>query len=268
MKKSPLATRVALITGASSGIGAAAARLLAGNGMHVLLVARRMDRLQDLEAEIRLKNGIVTVIPCDLSVESERINLYSSLQALNLMPDILINNAGIAWYGYFHTMPWDVAGSILHLNIEASTHLVNLFLPWMVQQHYGRVINIGSIAGKLPEQGIAVYSASKSFLDSFSTVVYRELRGTGVTSSIIRAGPVKTEFFDVARNQENGGSVPAERFAVGADRVAAAILSMVKRPLRVKYVPFYMVFSPLLEFFFSWIIDLVGPLLLRKEKPH
>lgn len=265
MKKNPLANKNALITGASSGIGAVIARAFAANGAHVIIVARRLERLLDLENEITLNSGSVTVLNCDLSVESERLELFRTLEKKGLMPDILVNNAGLAWYGFFHTMPWEIATNILRLNIEAASHLARLFLPSMIKQRYGRIINIGSIAGKLPEQGIAVYSASKSYLDSFSTVLYRELRGTGVTSSVIRAGPVKTEFFDVARSQENGGSVPAEKFAVSSDLVALAALKLVLHPRRVKYVPFYTAFSPLLEVFFSGLIDLVGPLLLKRK---
>ncbi len=185
---------------------------------------------------------------------------------MNLMPDILVNNAGLAWYGYFQEMPWAIAQDIIKLNIEAATHLTILFLPSMLQKKFGRVINIGSIAGKMPEQGIAVYSASKAYLDAFTTSIHRDLKRTGVSVTVIRAGPVKTDFFDTARSLENGGNVPAERFAIPAENVAKAIWNAVKRPSRVIYVPFYLVISPLLEFFFSSIIDQVGPLLLRRGK--
>jgi hypothetical protein len=259
-------SKTALITGASSGIGASTSLLLARKGIHVVLTARRIERLNKLKAEIDAFDGSATVIQADLSSESDRDLLYKTLLNLNLLPDILVNNAGLAWYGYFHEMPWTIADEIVKLNIEASTHLTLLFLPHMLEQKYGRIINIGSIAGKMPEQGIAVYSASKAYLDAFTTSIHRDLKGSGVSVSVLRAGPVKTEFFATARSLENGGSVPAERFAISVDRVSAAIWHLVQHPSRVLYVPFYLALSPLLELLFSAIIDQLGPLLLNNRK--
>lgn len=258
--------RIALITGASSGIGAATAFLFARQGVHVILTARRFERLQEIKGKIISSGGSATIFQADLSRESERLRLFDELTQSNLVPDILVNNAGLAWYGYFHEMPWTISRDIIDLNIEAATHMTLLFLPSMVENHYGTVINIGSIAGKLNEQGIAVYSASKAYLDAFTTSTHRELKHSGVNISVIRAGPVKTEFFDAARNLPNGGAIPAERFAIPSDRVAKAIWSAVKHPRKVVYVPFYMVLSPLLEVLFSFIIDQAGPLLLKRMK--
>lgn len=258
--------KIALITGASSGIGAATALLLAGKGIHVILAARRLERLQQLEESITAAGGRSTVFQVDLSQESERLRLHETLTKQGLVPDILVNNAGFAWYGYFYQMPWSISRNIIDLNIVATTHLSLLFLPYMVNRKYGRIINIGSIAGKLPEQGIAVYSASKSYIDAFSTSIHRDLKHSGVDVTIIRAGPVKTEFFETARNLQNGGSVPAERFAIPASIVADAVWRAVRHPRRVSYVPIYMFLSPLLEVFFSRIIDQVGPLLLKYNK--
>jgi short-subunit dehydrogenase len=106
-----------LITGASSGIGAATALLLAEKGIHVILAARRLDRLNELEKEISSRSGNATVYQVDLSIEQERQNLFDWLDQQNLLPDILVNNAGLAWYGYFHEMPWQIARDIIALNI-------------------------------------------------------------------------------------------------------------------------------------------------------
>jgi len=261
----PLINRKALITGASSGIGASTALLLAENGIQVILTARRMDRLYELSEKIHASGGSAFPIQADLTLETDRISLYLLLLEKNLLPDILINNAGMAWYGYFQKMPWKVAQDILKLNIEATTHLTSQFLPHMVENRFGRIINIGSIAGKLPEQGIAVYSATKAYLDAFSKVLHRELKGSGVIASVLRAGPVKTEFFDSARKLDNGDDIPAERFAVPVELVSRAVWHLLQHPARTKYVPAYMRFSPLLEYLFSGIIDQLGPLLLRNR---
>lgn len=258
--------RKVLITGASSGIGAATGIYLSARQSHVILVARRIDRLNQLKAQIDSAGGSASVYQCDLSRESERIHLYDSLVTSGQQPDILINNAGFAWYGYFHQMSWEIAREIIHVNVEAAAHITSLLLPHMIEQHAGHIINIGSIAGKLPEQGVAIYSASKAFLDAYTTSLHRELKGTGVHSSVVRAGPVKTEFFDTARRLDNGGSVPAERFAIPAERVSRAIWRLIQRPRRFIYVPFYLTITPMLEVLFSALIDQIGPVLLRRNK--
>lgn len=259
-------TRKVLITGASSGIGASTSLYLSARQVHVILVARRIARLNAIRDQIVARGGAASVFKCDLSLESERKILFHALESNHLLPDILINNAGFAWYGFFHQMSWEIARDIIKVNIEAVAHITSLFLPHMIAQRYGHIINIGSIAGKLPEQGVAIYSASKAFLDAYTTSLHRELKGSGVHSSVVRAGPVKTEFFDTARNLDNGGSVPAERFAVSAERVSKAIWRLINHPRRVIYVPFYLSLSPLLEVFFSGLIDRIGPILLRRNK--
>lgn len=258
--------KTALITGASSGIGAETARLLATRGIRVLLVARRKERLEALKSEIITHGGKAEIFPTDLAIEENRESLYFEILQQFGSPDILINNAGLGWYGWYSQMPWEVGKEIINLNVQAVAHLTQLFLPGMLKLEKARVINIGSVAGKLPEQGIAIYSASKSFLDSFTTALYREYRHTKLRVSVIRSGPVKTEFFDQARSMPNGGSVPAERFAVPASQIAVGIWKTIQHPTRVRYIPFYLTLSPLLELLFSPIIDLVGPVLLNKVK--
>jgi len=260
-----LSNKFALVTGASSGIGELTARLLADKGCSVILVARREENLQKIVESIRSKGGNAEFIVANLGSEVERIRLHEKLTAENKLPDILVNNAGIGWYGYFSQMGWGTAKEVLSINIDAVVHLTSLFLPSMLDRKYGHIINIGSVAGKLPEQGIAIYSSSKAFLDSFTTILHRELVGTKVHVSVIRAGPIKTEFFDSARKKENGGSIPAERLATPASNVAKEVWRILRFPRKVAYVPFWMVISPLLESFFEWLIDLIGPLLLKSK---
>lgn len=257
---------LALITGASSGIGAAIAKKIASQGIRVVLVARHLEKLTAVADSIRSQGGTAHCYPCDLSKSENRISLVNLLKSELGVPDLLINNAGIGWYGYFAQMPWQIAQELLSLNIEASTHLTSLLLPEMQKLNRGHIIFIGSIVGKLPEQGVALYSASKAYLDAFSKSIYRELRGTRVTSSILRAGPVKTNFFDNAAQYENGGHIPAESLAIRPEQVAEKTWALICHPRRFAYVPFYAIFSPLLETFFSWLLDLVGPILLKHTK--
>lgn len=258
--------KTALITGASSGIGESVAKNLAHHGLKVILVARREDRLSKISKEIIDNGGNAVFYVADLSNESARLLLWKQLQDDNLVPDILVNNAGIGWYGYFHEMPWSPAKTLLHLNIDAMVHLSSLVIPSMLMRNYGHIINIGSISGRLPEQGIALYSSSKAFMDSFTTILFRELVGSKIHISVIRAGPLKTEFFDAARKIENGGSIPAEKLATSVSSVSTRVWKLLRNPRKVAYVPGWMFISPLLESLFGWAIDLAGPLLLKMRK--
>jgi hypothetical protein len=260
--------RVALVTGASSGIGAAVARALAWEGMHVILLARRVARLEELAREIRASGGQAEILAADISLEKERIRVFDQVTDRFGRLDLLVNNAGMGYYGFAAEMPWQTASEILAVNISAIVHLCLLFLPGMKQRGSGQVINISSIAGKMPNQGIAVYSGSKSFLDSFSTSLYREMRGSGVNISTLRPGPVNSEFFDTAQERSSGSRrTPGELFAIPPERVARAVINLVHHPRRRAYVPTYLVISPMLEVLFGWAIDLVGPVLLKRKTP-
>lgn len=255
--------KIAVITGASSGIGAATARKLARQGLKVILVARRRDRLEHLVDEIHLSGYQAEFIVADLSVETERQSVYSQVEAEYGKADVLINNAGLGWYGYSTDMPWTTASEILQVNIDAAVHFTLLFLKKMRSIGSGHIINIGSISGSLPSQGVAIYGATKSFLDNFTTALYRELAGTHLHVSVVRAGPVLTEFSDSAASLEGGLHLPTERIGVSADHIANHIWKLLEHPRRVVYIPFWLRITPSVENLFGWLIDRLGPLLLR-----
>jgi short-subunit dehydrogenase len=254
--------KIAVVTGASSGIGAATARQLAKAGLTVVLVARRLERLIGLQAEITSAGGKAEIVAADLKSETERERVFEQVGAA----DVLVNNAGFGWYGYFNKMSWETAREMLQVNVGATAHLTSLFLPGMMERNRGHVINIGSISGSIPSQGIALYGATKSFLDNFSTALTRELRGTRVHASVVRAGPVRTEFGEAALGLENGGHVPTEHTGLSADVVAWRIWKLLLHPRRAIYVPRWLQIVPWAELSFGWIIDRVGPLLLRRQK--
>jgi short-subunit dehydrogenase len=257
--------KTVLITGASSGIGASFVRFLAEKGLNVLLTARRKDRMLELVQANGSMNGKVKIFPADLGIYDERMKLFESITK-SYQVDILINNAGFGWYGYFHRMPWETARQMFAINMESVAHMTSLFLTGMLDRRSGHIINIGSIAGGFPNQGIAMYSGSKAFLDAFTTSLYRELPGSGVHASIMRLGPVQTEFYDQARNLENGGSIPAENLAIGVDKVNKSLWRLLNRPSRVMYVPGWLWISQFVEPLLGGIVDRLGPLLLRKTE--
>lgn len=258
--------KIAVVTGASSGIGAATARRLAREGMQVVLVARRLDRLEALADEIRRAGGCAYPIPADLTQEADRATLFQEITERYGDVDLLVNNAGLGWYGYGDEMPWKTALEMLQVNVETVVQLTIGFLGRMRLRNAGHIINVGSISGSIPSQGIALYGATKSFLDNFTTGLYRELTGTHVHISVVRAGPVRTEFGEAALAKENGGHVPTEHVGVTADHVAWRIWKLMLRPRRVIYVPDWLQVVPWAELSFGWIIDRIGPLLLKKQK--
>jgi len=258
--------KVALITGASSGIGAATARRLAAEGLKVILVARRLDRLQALANEIRAAGGQAGVVSADLSTEAARLELFNKVEQQYGCPDVLFNNAGFAYYGFTDLMPWDTARAMLEVNSIAAAHLTRLFLPGMLARRSGHIINTGSVNGVIPSQGTALYSASKAFIHAFTTALYRELVGSGVRVSEIIPGPVATELFDNSEKIENGLRVPAEAGAVSPESAASVVWSLLRWPRRYVYVPWYWHWTSLAEIFFGWAMDLVGPILLKRQQ--
>jgi len=234
--------------------------------MRVILVARRRERLESLANQIRRDGGTARIIVANLTQESDRSRLVQEVTEQYGDVDILVNNAGSGWYGYGDEMSWKTALEMLQVNVEAVVQLSLSFLSKMRQRNTGHIINIGSISGSLPSQGIALYGATKSFLDNFTTALHRELTGTHVHISVVRAGPVKTEFGQAALLHKNGLHVPTEKMGVTAEKVAESIWNLIRRPRRLIYVPDYLRLVPWLELTFGWIIDRVGPLLLKKQK--
>jgi uncharacterized protein len=259
--------RLALITGASSGIGEAAALRLAREGLRLILVARRKDKLAAVAERVESAGGQAHVVAADLTNEADRAGVLAAARELGPL-DLLINNAGFGWYGYGSRMPLALAREMLALNVGAAVDLSLSLLPQMVARGRGHIINVSSIAGSLPNQGIAMYAGTKSFLDSFTTALHRELRGTRVHASLIKPGPVHTEFFDTNSGDGSGRRIPAERFAIGAEQVAERIWSLVRRPRRVIYIPRVLVLSQWVEPAVGWLIDRLGPLLLRRQPAY
>jgi uncharacterized protein len=190
---------VTLITGASAGIGAEFARLLAKDGHALVLTARRLDRLEALAAELRAASGAeVEVVAADLAARDAPHLLFDKIAALNLEVGTLINNAGFGLRGAFAEQPLDRLIEVLDVNIVALTRLTGLFLPGMIARGSGGIINLASIAAFLPGPYMAVYYASKAYVLSFSQAIAYETKGTGVVVTAVCPGPTQSEFAEVA----------------------------------------------------------------------
>ncbi len=252
---------LALVTGASSGIGAATARKLAAEGLRVVLVARRKERLEQLAQEIRAAGGQAEVFEADLTQTAERQAVIDYVSTLGNL-DVLINNAGFGWQGWFDEMGWDLAEEMLDINIDAGVHLTSAFLPGMLSRRRGYIIFIGSIAGDLPNRGVGMYSGTKAFVNAFVISLYRETRRSGVHVSVVKPGSVKSEFFEVGKAKPAGSNIPAERMAVSSERVVTAVWSLLRRPRRSVYVPRFLIVGQWFALLFGWIIDFVGPVMM------
>jgi uncharacterized protein len=185
---------LALVTGASSGIGAALARELAHHGHDVVLTARRAPELEALAAELRAIGATATVISKDLSVPGAARELARDLDARGLRVDVLINNAGFGDVGAFLREDPDRIDAMLELNMVALTALTRALLPGMVERRRGRVMLLSSTAAFQPGPNMAVYCASKAYVLSLGEALARELRGTGVTLTTLCPGATHSGF--------------------------------------------------------------------------
>lgn len=251
--------KTVLLTGASGGIGESTARLLSSRGYRVALAARSADSLNRIVGEIQASGGTALAVPCDLTIPAERERLVKTVESAFGPIEVLINNAGSGWYGFVVDQPEEVALGILRLNIEATASLIFKLLPGMFQRHQGRIINISSIVGLMATPGTALYAATKAWNESFSRSLYRELRGSGVTVSVVRPGPVASGFFAASLNAAKGNPIPGEKNAISPNRVAALIARLVDHPRRAVWVPWHMRMVGLVDPFFGSLIDALGP---------
>ena len=186
---------VALITGASSGIGAELARIHARKGGDLVLVARRLDKLNDLKDELTSHYKInVEVIACDLSLEGNVLKTYNEFKEKDIDLSILINNAGFGQVGEFQKLNWERQEQMIRLNILALTEMTRLVLPDMIAKGGGRILNTSSTASLFPGPMQAVYFATKAYVTSFSNAISEELKGTGVAVTNLMPGATETEF--------------------------------------------------------------------------
>jgi len=199
MAQSDIVGSWALVTGASSGLGVDFARELAARGANLILVARRTERLRVLAGEIKVNHPVdVDVEPMDLAISDAAEALYQRLDDRGRSVEILVNNAGFGVHGNFLDNDWKRERDMLQVDVIALVHLTKLFAAKMVKRGFGRILQVASTAGYQPVPTYAVYGACKAFVLSFSEALNYELRGTGVTSTVVAPGVTATEFQKVA----------------------------------------------------------------------
>ena len=193
-------SKSALITGASSGIGAELARCHAARGGDLILVARSEDRLRQLADELERAHRVkVMVIAKDLTAMRAPREIYDEIKAAGVTVDYLINNAGFGGRGRFHERAWEDDLAMIQLNVLALTALTRLFLPDMVARDAGKILNVSSTAALVPAGPLqAVYYATKAFVTSFSNALAEELHDTHITVTALMPGATATEFARVS----------------------------------------------------------------------
>ena len=189
-----------LITGASSGIGLELAKCFAADKSNLIFVARNTAAMELLAAELRRKHQIdIHVITADLSRPELPQKIFDELKSRGTSLDVLVNNAGFGLHGSFAELPLARQLEIIQVNVASLVALTGLFLPAMIERKRGGILNVGSVAGFLPGPNMAVYYASKAFVQSFSEALFEELRGTGVRVTNLCPGATDSNFSQVAR---------------------------------------------------------------------
>jgi hypothetical protein len=210
---------LALVTGASGGIGADLARELARHGHDLVLAARSVAPMEALAAELRALGGAATVIAADLAKPGAAAALADDIASRGLTVEILVNNAGLGASGRFDRCDPARIGDILQVNIVALTELTRLLLPGMIERGHGRVMLVASVAGFQPGPRMAAYFASKAYVLSLGEALAYELRATGVSVTTLCPGATATNFFTVA-GADNTAMARRVRRMMRAEEVA------------------------------------------------
>jgi uncharacterized protein len=268
MSTSYFAGCTVLVTGASAGIGREFARQLAPVVSSMILVARRGDRLEALELELKVINPDLDVFyrALDLRNHQDLAKFCDWLEESGLAVDLLINNAGLGDRGRFADSDWDKVNAMLRVNIEALTYLTYRILPSMRRSGCGAILNVSSGAGFLPIPNFAVYAASKAYVTSFSEALRAELRASNISVTVLCPGPVPTEFHSVAVRAGGEQTTLPDYVTVPLQRVVHEALTGVARdrPRLVPGIAMRMLLT-LILFVPMFIKRLIYDLVLRRE---
>ena len=236
-----MSSPVILITGASSGIGAATARLFGARGYRVILTARRQERLESLVAGIRENGGDACSIPADISQPEQIERMVKRALDCFGQIDILVNNAGLGRLNWLENLdPQDDIAYQIQVNLTGMIQTTRMVLPQMLARNSGTIINIGSIAGLVATPAYSVYAATKYGVRGFTEALRREVSVYGIEVAGIYPGSVVTEFGQKAKLRRKTGVGTPKALKLMADDVAQTIWSVVERPRRAVITPWQM----------------------------
>ncbi len=250
-----LQDRVAIITGASSGIGAATARRLASAGLRVVLAARRIDRLMAVRDSIVTKGGFALAVETDVTQRDSIDRLVDRVMSEYGQIDVLINNAGFGCVGWLEELDPESIRKQFAVNVLGTIEATQAVLPIMLQQRRGHIINVASLASKIATPTYSIYSSTKFAIDGFSQALRREVRAWGIHVSILYPSTVETEFAGVADIRRKTQVHMPRRCVLSADDVARKILSLLKWPRSSATLPLIMYGAQFFNHATPWLVD-------------
>lgn len=209
--------RYTLITGASMGIGYELAKLFAKDKRNLILISRNILKLQDVKNELSKFNIDIKILALDLKNSEDIQDLFNYIEANKLNINILINNAGIGTFGDFNNIEWKSEEALIDINIKALTKLTKYFLPKVVKEKEGGILNVASTAAFCSGHRMATYYASKAYVLNLTEAIYEEYKAAGIKISCLCPGPVKTSFQDKAGIKK---SKSAKKYLMDAEEVA------------------------------------------------
>ncbi len=251
---------VILITGASSGIGAASARLFAANGYRVVMAARRLERLQDIEKDIVKLGGEALSVDTDLiHIDQIQALVKKTIDTCGRI-DILFNNAGFGRARWLEDM--DLEKDIemqIQVNLSGLIQMTRAVLPHMIERQSGHIINMASLAAYIATPTYSIYAATKYGVRGFSNALRREVAVLGIKVSAIFPGGVKTEFAEHLDAKRKTGFTTPQALLLSSEDVARTVLSVAQRPRRTVIVPWISRFGVYFEALFpglnDWLIE-------------
>ncbi|MGB9672776.1 MAG: SDR family NAD(P)-dependent oxidoreductase [Anaerolineales bacterium] len=248
--------KVVLITGASSGIGEATARIAAQKNYRIFVTARRAERLERLCSEINTNGGEASFYPADLTDSSQIPTLVEEVMKRYASVDVLINNAGFGRLRWLEQLdPIEDIAKQIQLNLIAAMQLTRYVLPIMIQNHQGHIININSLAGLIATPTYSVYAASKFGLRGFSEALRREVKVYHIKVSGVYPGGVDTEFVQHAGIERKTSVQTPAWMRLNAMQVAKAIVDLIRRPKRQLIMPGYMSYLVWINQIFPGFVD-------------
>lgn len=248
--------KVVVITGASSGIGEAAARAFAHGGAKVVIAARRLERLQALAHEIETMGGEALVVQTDISQFDQIQRLVARTLERFGRVDVLINNAGFGRLDWLEKLdPIDDIQAQMDVNVMGVIHTTRQVLPVMIQQRSGSIINVCSIAGLVGTPTYSIYAASKHAVHGFSEALRREVKPWGIDVSLIYPGGVSTEFAQRAGIKRKTNASTPTFMVLTAEQVGRAIVDLVRCPRRGWIIPWLWGVSVWMNRLFPALVD-------------
>lgn len=245
--------KVVVITGASSGLGAELAKAASSKGFCLVLLARRIDRLEKLQKELVEESGSVRVFQADVTDRQAIERVFKEIGAI----DVLINNAGVGYFTWAHDAKPEETGQMIDVNVRGLITCCEQVIPQMMQRGSGHIINIASQAGKMATPKSAVYAATKHAVLGYTNSLRMELGRAGVWVTAINPGPIATPFFDQA--DPDGTYVKnAGRFMLNPKKVAQKTIEIIGRPIREVNIPRWMAAGSRIHSLFPNTVERLG----------